>query len=111
MGLLAPEGAVLGRKAKIPHSHIVDLEFEGTITGGGTLKLPAEVTGVLRAARGSKVKIRVRSREQADALVERRVTDEEIARISMLQAEKPDAVIRFLVSEGVLRQGRRRGNR
>ena len=107
-GAFGPERAILGGKAKIPDPHIADMECEATITGGGNLRLPAEVAGVLRSARGMTVKVRLRSPEHADALAERRVTDEEIARISTLQAEKPEAVIRFLVSEGVLR---RRGNR
>jgi hypothetical protein len=94
-------------KSKNPEERLIDLEFDGVVSETGTVEAPPEVASALVSLRGTKVRVRVRSRERAAALEARGVTDEEISRIADLQAEVPEAVIRFLLSEGVLRRSTR----
>jgi hypothetical protein len=82
-----------------------DLEFDSTISEAGMIEVPTPLSSL----RGSRVKVRVRSLELAGLLQARGVTDEEISRIATLQAEAPESVVRFLLSEGVLRR-RARGD-
>lgn len=88
-----------------------DLEFEARLSSKGVLEFPPGVSEQLRPLRGSRLRVRVRTQKAATGLRIRRVSDEEISTIATLQSEEREAVVRFLLSEGVLRRPRRRVSR
>lgn len=82
------------------------LEFEARIDPNGVLVVPKEVLERLTVKEGSKVTVRVTSDKISDALKKRTVTEDEIDRISQLQMEPRENVVKFLTAEGVLAKNR-----
>jgi len=94
-------------KSKVSGLPATDVEFDGFVSDSGTaVEIPAEMGAAMEPLRGCRVRVRIRSRERALALQVRGVTDEEIRRIAATQSEEQEAVVRFLLSEGVLRRGK-----
>jgi hypothetical protein len=61
-------------KSKNPEERLIDLEFDGVVSETGTVEAPPEVASALVSLRGTKVRVRVRSRERAAALEARGLT-------------------------------------
>ena len=99
------------RKSTDPGASGPDLEFEATLSAEGALEFPSEVSALLRELRGRRLRVRLRTLEAAAGLQARGVSDEEITTIAALQSEEREAVVRFLLSEGVLRRARGRASR
>lgn len=99
------------RESRDPGAWGTDLEFEARLSSEGVLEFPPELSEQLRALRGSRLRVRLRTQETAAGLQARRVSDEEISAIASLQSEEREAVVRFLLSEGALRRAGRRASR
>lgn len=84
-------------------------EFEGVLEQDGTIGVPPEIA---ERFSGAKLHVRIEKKEINDRLMKNNVTEEEIERISALQLESREQVIKFLLSQGMLAKrasGRRRG--
>ena len=75
-------------------------DFEAEVLEEGTLKLPFSVAAKLE--RGQRVTVRLTKGSIPGALHRRNVTEDEIARISELQLEDRQQILRFLQAEGSL---------
>ena len=74
-------------------------EFGAKVTDSGNLVIPAGVLNRLNLRRGEKVHIRVTTSRLSSELRRRNVTEEEIERITALQLEPRENVIKFLATE------------
>jgi hypothetical protein len=74
-------------------------EIDLKVTDGGDLVIPAGVLNRLNLRRGEKVHIRVTTSKLSGELKRRNVTEEEIQRITALQLEPRENVIKFLSTE------------
>jgi hypothetical protein len=81
--------------------------FDAVIGPDGSLRLPDGARAALAPHAGSTVRVRVLPAVLVDALQARGVTDEEIDAIATQQLEGRDEVIRFLMAEGSVADGRR----
>ena len=99
---------VFGRKSNHLGVTGADVEFQAVVSSRGALEFPEGVAELLRSVHGSRVCVRVRSLDTHARLSARGVSDEEVVRIAAVQSEEREAVVRFLLSEGALRRGRRR---
>jgi hypothetical protein len=88
------------KKSSNPTGRVFD-EFEGLIDDDGRIAVPSEL---LKHFAGKKLRIRLNKEEVSSELRENNVTDEEIERISSLQLESREQVVKFLLSEGVLQR-------
>lgn len=84
-------------------------EFEGVLEQDGTITVPPEIA---ERFSGAKLHVRIEKEEINDRLKKNNVTEEEIERISALQIESREQVVKFLLSQGMLAKrtsgGRRR---
>lgn len=84
-------------------------EFEGVLEQDGTITVPPEIAERFSDA---KLHVRIEKKEINDRLKKNNVTEEEIERISALQIESREQVVKFLLSQGMLAKrtsgGRRR---
>jgi hypothetical protein len=87
------------------HSH-KSVEFEGTINQYGNIVVPQAVLDDFGLKSRGKVHIRLTRRMISTKLRERRVNEEEIERIAITQLESHDQVVKFLLSEGALRNSK-----
>ena len=78
-------------------------EFEALIDEEGNIAVPPSL---LKELVGRKLHVRIQKREVAAALQEKGVTEDEIARLARIQIEPREQVIKFLLSEGVLKSNR-----
>jgi hypothetical protein len=78
-------------------------EFEATIDQEGKIAVPHELA--LRLS-GTKLHVRLSREELVSELRERSVTEEEVEMIARRQLESRDQVVKFLLTEGVLRTRR-----
>jgi bifunctional DNA-binding transcriptional regulator/antitoxin component of YhaV-PrlF toxin-antitoxin module len=76
-------------------------EFEALIDGDGKITVPAELREHFA---GKKLHVRLNREEVSTELKERDVTEEEIERISSVQLESREQVVKFLLSEGALKR-------
>ena len=84
------------------------VEFESTISPGGTIRVPEEILRDRPWVEGSKLHVRVTAGVLSEDLKNRLVTEEEIERIGAMQLETREQVVKFLLSEGSLRSDVRR---
>jgi hypothetical protein len=86
----------------------VTVEFEAQIDGEGKIAVPARLRDHLPP--GETFHVRLTGHPLSANLRKRNIQDSEIRRISDLQLESREQVIRFLLSEGALKnwQGLRR---
>jgi len=89
--------------------HVHTAEFEANVDHGGNIRIPEDLVKVLDLADGGKVSVRVTGRSAMTVLNRRGVTNEEIDRIAAMQLESPDQVVKFLLTEGILSSGKRKG--
>lgn len=82
------------------------VEFEATIDQRGVVRVPTEMLERLTVRGGAKVMVRITAEKISDALKKRTVTEEEIDRISKLQMEPRENVVKFLTTEGALSKNR-----
>ncbi|MDH4070481.1 MAG: hypothetical protein OEV30_08655 [Ignavibacteria bacterium] len=82
--------------------------FEGRVGTDGTIVIPPSVLEALDLRPRGAVSVRLVTVDARALLNEREVPDEEIERISSLQLESTDQVVKFLLSEGSLKSRRRR---
>ena len=75
-------------------------EFEALIDNEGKIIIPKELLGEFSR---KKIHVRISSRENASGLRENNVTEDELDRISSLQLEPREQVVKFLLSEGALK--------
>jgi hypothetical protein len=75
-------------------------EFEAFIDGKGRIALPNDLA---QRFLGKKVSVRISSNKIVTQLKARGITEEEIDRIVAMQREQRENVIKFLLSEGALR--------
>ncbi len=75
-------------------------EFEAQIDGDGKIAVPS---ALLKRFAGKKLHVRLSKEEVAAELQEKNVTEEEIERISNVQLESREQVVKSLLSEGVLK--------
>jgi hypothetical protein len=85
----------------------IPAEFETVVGEGGVIRIPDGLLKEIGSGVGRKVRVRLSVRRISEALKRRGVTEAEVDRISGLQLEARERVIRFLLSEGVL--AKRRG--
>jgi hypothetical protein len=78
------------------------VEFEGSIDGRGKITVPRSILAQLGKG-SSSIRVRLTSKVISSALKNKNVGEEEIERIAGLQLESRDQVVKFLLSEGVLR--------
>jgi hypothetical protein len=78
------------------------IEFSTTLRSDGTLTLPQEALRKFQAEGNTKVHVRLTAHRVTSELRTRSVTEEEIERISALQLEPRENVVRFLRAEGAL---------
>ncbi len=76
------------------------VEFEAILEEDGTITIPSSIAK--RMKRGERLTIRMTKGVVSKALRRRNITEEEIERISTLQLEQRENVIRFFESEGAL---------
>lgn len=91
--------------------HAKSVEFETVLGDKGGLVVPAALLKHHGLKGGTKVHVRLTEHALSSRLHRRGVTEEEIERIAGLQLEPREQVVKFLLSEGVLRdrwQGKRR---
>ena len=87
--------------------HLRTAEFEATVGKDGSLNIPGALLESLGIEEGAKVSVRITGKRAATLLKRGSVTNDEIDRIAGMQLEPTDQVVKFLLSEGVLK-GRRR---
>ena len=78
-------------------------EFEAQIDSDGKIAVPSEL--VKRFA-GKKLHVRLSKEEVAAELQEKNVTEEEIGRISNVQLESREQAVKFLRTEGALKNNK-----
>jgi bifunctional DNA-binding transcriptional regulator/antitoxin component of YhaV-PrlF toxin-antitoxin module len=83
--------------------HARTVEFEATVGQQGSLSIPESVLESLGVVEGGKLHVRVTGKGTAAQLKRTGVTNEEIDRIAAMQLETPEQVVKFLLSEGLLR--------
>jgi DNA-binding transcriptional regulator/RsmH inhibitor MraZ len=76
-------------------------EFEAVIDKKGRITVPHVV--MKRLAGSKKVHVRLSQTTVNEALTKKSVTEEEIERVAAVQLEDRDQVVRFLLTEGSLR--------
>ncbi len=74
-------------------------EFEGVLEPDGTIAVPPKIA---ERFSGAKLQVRIEKKEISDRLKKNNVTEEEIERISALQLESREQVVKFLLSQGML---------
>ena len=79
------------------------VEFEATIDGSGKITVPGSVAREFEKTPGA-VHVRLTTHALRDELKKHDVGEEEIDRLSSVQLESREQVVRFLLSEGVLRK-------
>lgn len=75
-------------------------EFEALVDDEGKILVPSELLGEFSRKR---IHVRISSRENDAGLKENNVTEDELDRISSLQLESREQVVKFLLSEGALK--------
>ncbi len=78
------------------------IEFAATLAPDGTLTLPKDALRTFQAEGNTKVQVRLTAYRVSSDLRTRAVTEEEIERITALQLEPRENVVRFLRAEGAL---------
>ena len=81
--------------------------FEAEIGREGKVEFSREVGRELHLTEGSKITVRITGGVLSKDLTARDVSDEEIEQIGSMQFEDREHVVRFLSSEGVLKNNRR----
>jgi fibrillarin-like rRNA methylase len=91
--------------------HHKSIEFEAILDDARTISIPEGVSKFLKS--GGSVHVRLTARVLSSELKDRNVSEEEIDRISSIQLEPRDQVVKFLLSEGALMKsvGRKRMQR
>jgi hypothetical protein len=80
------------------------VEFESAIEPDGFIRLPRTVLSKLKA--GTHVTVRLSEEVVAHSLRKRKVTEEEIEQIALMQLEERGDVVRCLKAEGSLASNR-----
>ncbi len=88
--------------------HLRTAEFETTVGQGGSVSIPETLLESLGLVEGGRLSVRITGKHAMALLNRSGVTNDEIDRIAVMQLESPDQVVKFLLSEGVLRAKRRR---
>ena len=81
--------------------HRVSAEFEASIGSSGVIALPDDVLKSLKGT-ARNVHVRLTANAVGSSLRKRGVDEEEIERISRMQLESREQVVKFLLSEGAL---------
>ena len=76
-------------------------EFEALIDKDGRITVPVEVA---RQFAGRKLHVRLHREEISASLREKHVTDDEVERIARVQLDSREQVVKFLLSEGILKR-------
>lgn len=84
--------------------HVHSAEFDAKIKRGGIIQIPDNLIENLGLADGTTVSVRVTGRSAMTSLKRSGVTNDEIDRIAAMQLEPSGQVVKFLLSEGVLRK-------
>ena len=88
--------------------HLLAAEFAGVVSREGAIRVPQEICESMGVTSGSRVVVRLTTKNAAASLKKKDVTDQAIDRISALQLEPIDQVVKFLLSEGKMKSKRRR---
>lgn len=91
-------------------SHRVSVEFEASIEPSGKINVPTHVAREFGKG-GRTLRVRLITNTISAGLKDREVSEEEIERISAIQLESREQVVKFLLSEGALQKrniGRKR---
>lgn len=80
------------------------MEFEGLVDSDGKISVPERLLDLLHAGKETRVHVRLSTVRMSTSLRRKNVTEEEIERISGLQLEPRSQVVKFLLSEGVLKK-------
>ncbi len=83
--------------------HRRSVEFDGEIDESGKIAIPEGFAKEIKGSSGT-IHVRLTSKVISSELKERNVSEEEIERICLVQLESRDQVVKFLLSEGVLRR-------
>lgn len=79
------------------------VEFESAIDRKGKITIPSHIMREF-GKRGGRVHVRLTTNTISAGLREREVSEEEIERISAMQLESREQVVKFLLSEGALQK-------
>ncbi len=82
--------------------HKNSVEFEARIDDGGQIHIPDHIAKELGT---DSVHVRLTVKAISSELKQRNVSEDEITRISNIQLESRDQVVKFLLSEGALQKG------
>jgi len=88
-------------------AHRSSVEFETTLDQSGKIEVPEGVSKELRKYSGA-IHVRLTAKAISSELRARNVNEEEIERISSIQFESRDQVVKFLLSEGALEKSAER---
>lgn len=83
----------------------------------GAISIPGPLLESLGLSEGGKLSVRITGKAAMTLLKRSGVTNDEIDRIAATQLESPDQVVKFLLSEGILKakmgrlSGLRRGSK
>ena len=80
----------------------LSVEFNAEVNERGELLLPRDLEATLHEYKGKRICVRVTSQHLSEALQQRTVTEEEVARICETQFESRENVVRFLLAQGSL---------
>jgi hypothetical protein len=80
------------------------IEFDLLVKNSGSLDLPPEVAGMLRP--GKRFRVRMTSSSLAAVLRRRSISYDMIGKMAELQREPEGNILRFLLSEGILKTDR-----
>jgi hypothetical protein len=86
--------------------HRKSVEFETTLDQSGKITIPENVSREF--GKGNNIHVRLTAKVVSSELKARNVSEDEIERIGSIQLESRDQVIRFLLSEGVLKKSAER---
>jgi hypothetical protein len=82
--------------------HRKSIEFEAILDDSRTIRIPESVSEFFGST--GSVHVRLTARALSAELNDRNVSEEEIDRISSIQFEPRDQVVKFLLSEGALKK-------
>ena len=81
-------------------SELRSAEFEAELDASGRITVPRDIAGEFQTG---MIRVRLTASLIGEELQKRAVTEEEVERIGRLQLEPREQVIKFLLSEDVLR--------
>ena len=85
----------------MPDAHRTSVEFDALLDESGRIVVPESLVGDLKKNPGS-LHVRVTTKAISSDMQRRGINEDEIGRISSIQLEPREQVIKFLLSEGAL---------